>query len=365
MRGDGPWTEMNDRNTADLRREIAEKFQYATDTHGLSALHYGEAAWKLWTDALLYSLERDSFLEWLEELPAWDGASRLSHWLADVFEADEGPLTEWASRFIFEGAVARAFEPGIKLDEMPVLIGPQGIGKSSALRLALPPDHPGWFADGLNLAAFPKERAEALQGRVIVEVAEMAGSTRAELESLKSFLSRTDDGSVRLAYRRNPETLLRRCIIVGTTNDPNPLPNDPSGNRRFVPVVLIGGDVVNLIAYMGSNREQLWSEAVSLFMDEIHPRLPEDLKPAQAEATERARRRDELLEDAVDRWLLTSPVSFTIAEAAMGCGLVDPDRTVRLSMRDQRRIGSALTNAGCVKQRIRNEGERVTMWAKR
>ena len=133
-----------------------------------------------------------------------------------------------------------------------VLIGPQGIGKSSALRLALPPDHPGWFADGLNLAAFPKERAEALQGRVIVEVAEMAGSTRAELESLKSFLSRTDDGSVRLAYRRNPETLLRRCIIVGTTNDPNPLPNDPSGNRRFVPVVLSGGDVVNLIAYMGA-----------------------------------------------------------------------------------------------------------------
>ena len=97
-------------------------------------------------------------------------------------------------------------------------------------------------------------------------------------------------------------------------------------------------------------------------MDEIHPRLPEDLKPAQAEATERARRRDELLEDAVDRWLLTSPVSFTIAEAAMGCGLVDPDRTVRLSMRDQRRIGFALTNAGYVKQRIRNEGERVTMW---
>ena len=99
------------------------------------------------------------------------------------------------------------------------MIGAQGVGKSTALRCLLPPEHPEWFSDGLRLSADDKVRAEALQGRVIVEAAEMAGSTRAERESLKAFLSRTDDGSVRLAFRRNPETLLRRCVIAGTSNE--------------------------------------------------------------------------------------------------------------------------------------------------
>ena len=69
---------------------------------------------------------------------------------------------------------------------MPVLIGEQGIGKSALLRELLPPQYPEWFSDGLHLADYPKVRAEALLGRVIVEVSEMAGSTRAELQSLKS-----------------------------------------------------------------------------------------------------------------------------------------------------------------------------------
>ena len=257
MSRDGdPWQEMTDRSTADLRREIAERFQYSTTSRGPSQLHFGDASWKLWTDALLHRRECDPFKEWLDGLPTWDRLERARHWLSDVFEVEnEGnQLVSWASQFILLGAVTRSYEPGTKLDEMPVLIGPQGIGKSTALRLTLPPDMPELFADGLHLAGNPKERTEALQGRVIVECAEMAGSTRAELESLKAFLSRVDDGSVRLAYRHNPETMLRRCIIVGTTNAPEPLPNDPSGNRRFVPVVLTSGDVGRLRAYLDHNR---------------------------------------------------------------------------------------------------------------
>lgn len=276
----GPWAEMTDRNTANLRREIAERFQYSTDSRGTSPLHYGEASWKLWTDALLSCRESDPFRDWLDALPAWDGVGRVQQWIADVFDVEDAgnPLVSWAARFVFLGAVTRAYRPGAKLDEMPVFIGPQGIGKSTALRLALPPERPEWFADGLHLASGPKERAEALQGRVIVEVAEMAGSTRADLESLKSFLSRTDDGAVRLAYRHNPETMLRRCIIVGTTNAREPLPNDPSGNRRFVPVVLVRGDAGRAADYMRQNRSQLWAESVELHRSGARapPRQPED-----------------------------------------------------------------------------------------
>ena len=401
-RNGGPWIEMTDRSMADLRRKIAERFQYQTESRGPSPLHFGEALWKLWSDALLYRRECDPFRDWLDRLPTWDGLDRTRHWLSDVFEvANEGnPLVGWASQFVFLGSVTRAYEPGNKLDEMPVLIGPQGIGKSTALRCTLPLDRPEWFADGLHLAGSPKERAESLQGRVIVEAAEMAGSTRAELESLKAFLSRTDDGAVRLAYRRNPETMLRRCIIVGTTNAPDPLPNDPSGNRRFVPVMLgpakphcspscdfaprhppnveddgsalcpVCAAVVLASAawvrdYLDRNRAQLWAEAVWLYKRGVSARLPDELKTVQGEATERARRRDELLEDAVECWLAECHDGFTMAELARGIGLVHKDAAATtLSDRDTRRLGAVLRAQGVAKRRERRDGRLVTMWRK-
>ncbi len=317
------WREMNDRNTADLRRTIAERYQYRT-ARGPSPLDYGEQKWNLYLNALLYQREVDPFRQWLtaDARPAWDETGRLDNWLSDVFDIRGGntELMQWASRFIFLGCVCRTMTPGIKLDEMPVLIGPQGIGKSTALRLVLPPDMPDLFNDGLHLAADPRIRAEALQGRAIVEASEMAGSTRAEMESLKAFLSRTDDGGQRMAYRRNPEAMPRRCIIVGTSNNPECLPNDPSGNRRFVPVFLTGGDPAQVTGYLNDNREQLWSEARHLYQwrqedpeHAITAWLPDHLKTAQTDAAEQARRKDEVMENAIESALATwgdTPVSL-------------------------------------------------------
>ena len=384
----GDWREANDRTEAKLQETIAAKF---TTGEKNAPLCFGRETWARALNALLADREVDPFVEWLESLPAWDRTPRLDTWLATAFTTTpECPLTAWAGQFLFLGAATRAFEPGKKLDEMPVLIGPQGCGKSTALRLALPPDRPEWFADGLHLAADPKARAEALQGRVIVEAAEMAGSTRAELESLKSFLSRQDDGSIRLAYRRNPETMQRRCIIAGTANDAHCLPNDPTGNRRFVPIHvakrseltqceecgddrLHEGDcaacgneqplaVEALRRYLNKHREQLWAEAVKLYRLGVEARLPAHLAGAQAAATEEARRRDDLLEDAVAKWLETAPQSFTLADAATGCGLADPDRVTRLPMRDQRRLGAALRAEGYSSRREREGGQRLTLW---
>ena len=301
------WREMNDRVSADLRREIARKYSYQTH-RGSAPLNYGEQSWRLWLDSLLYLVEVDPFKKWLDGLEKWDMTKRLDCWLSDVFDIQGGntELTQWASRFIFLGCVWRTYEPGIKLDEMPVLIGLQGIGKSTALRLVLPPEMPELFNDGLHLAADPKFRAEALQGRAIVEASEMAGSTRAELESLKAFLSRTDDGGIRMAYRRNPEAMPRRCIIVGTSNNPECLPNDASGNRRFVPVNLSDGDPETLTKFMNGNRIQLWAEALYMWAVENRQAwLPRSLKVAQSKVTEIARRKDELLEHAIDIELAT------------------------------------------------------------
>ena len=111
-----------------------------------------------------------------------------------------------------------------------------------------------WFSDGLSFHDDQKAKAEALQGMVLVEASEMTGSTKAEVETIKRFLSRTND-SIRLTYRRDPSPLLRRCMIVGTTNDPRCLPNDASGNRRFLPVPCTAGDPARTRAYLDEHRE--------------------------------------------------------------------------------------------------------------
>ena len=363
--GGETWHEFTDRSTGKLRRRIGERFTYHTD-RGPRRLHYGRDTWKDCTDAIMYDHEIDPFLEWLNSLEKWDGTDRLDHW-RDVFVLDDTnnpELVAWASRFVFLGATWRAFKPGTKLDEMPVLVGQQGIGKSTALRLALPPDQPELFADGLHLAAGAKDRAEALQGRVIVEVAEMAGTNRAELESLKAFLSRVDDGTVRLAYRHNPESSPRRAVIVGTTNDETPLPNDPSGNRRFVVVRIVDGDVGELVDYLNGSRNQLWAEAVHRYRSAEQAWLPGDLKRAQTEANEGARRRDHLIEDAAEAWIEGRDV-FTMAEAVSGVGLVragEPLSTV--SQRDIKRVAACFTRLGFASGREWNKNTKrhTTKW---
>ena len=297
-------------------------------------------------------------------MPRWDREDRLGGWLEKVFTIDNpNGLVEWTSRFILLGAVTRAYKPGSKLDEMPVLIGRGGIGKSTALRYILPPEMPGLFSDGLHLAGTPQERAEALQGRVIVEASELAGVSRADLASLKAFLSRTDDGAVRLAFRRDPELMLRRAIIVGTSDVESPLPNDRN-LRRWAPIYLQGGNPAKLREYLDANREQLWAQAVHVYKDGAEARLPDALIKAQFTATSRARSRDLVVEDAVEVWTANQTQGFTMAECAEGIGLTDASKGSRLHMRDQHRLGAALDGQGYTRKRERVDGALKWIWNK-
>ena len=246
---DHGWQEITDRKDADLREIIADRFKFASKANRVRAW-FGAVSWADAVNALAYRVEVDPFVDWLVSLPEWDETPRLYGWLRKLFNVEEPEdrdsparrLVSWASQAILLGAVARAFVPGFKIDEMVVLIGPQGCGKSTAIQWLLPAaERDEWFNDGLHLADQRKEQAEALQGIVYCEASEMAGTNRAELEALKAFLSRTND-RVRLVWRRNPESMPRRAIIIGTTNDHHPLPNDPTGNRRFVPIVVQPGE---------------------------------------------------------------------------------------------------------------------------
>ena len=315
------WTNSDDMIRAALRERVSEEFLY-TAKEGPVPLTIGKDRFADLIEALLDSRRVDPFKAWLDNLPKWDGEKRLDCWLYGCFKIGDisSDLLRWASYSVLMGAVARTYEPGEKHDEMVILVGPQGLGKSTVWAWLLPPgDRRQWFSDALKFHADVKAQVEALQGRVIVEAAEMSGSTRAEVESIKAFLARQDDGAVRLTYRRDPIDLPRRCVIVGSTNDPRCLPNDPSGNRRFVPVPVAAGNPREIRKFMNQWREQLWAEALHRARVLKEPAwLPDELKVQQAILNERYRATDEIAEDAVQEYLLSHPDEVTIRQVAEG-----------------------------------------------
>ena len=145
---------------------------------------------------------------------------------------------------------------------MPILIGPGGIGKSTALSTLLPEAHRDrWFSDSFNFRAEDKVQIEALVGPVIIEVAEMRGALASDIGAMKALISRQFDRG-RMAYGRKVDVYPRRGVLVGTSDKLNALPNDEN-SRRFVPIAM-GQPVASLPALLASlveSRDQLWAEA--------------------------------------------------------------------------------------------------------
>ncbi len=170
--------------------------------------------------------------EFLNNLPKWDGIDRVDTLLIDYLGADDNRYVRAVTRKALCGAVCRVFNPGCKFDTMLVLNGPQGVGKSTLIaRLG-----GEWFSDSLSLNdTKDKTAAEKLQGYWILEIGELAGLRKAEVETLRSFLSRQND-IYRAAFGRRATPHPRQCVFVGTTNAESGYLRDITGNRRFWPV---------------------------------------------------------------------------------------------------------------------------------
>ena len=255
-------------------------------------------------NAYLHEHPSDPFLVWLKQLPEWDGVVRLPQLirrcgLIPTAETDEG-LLEWASASPFLAAVARAFEPGEKYDEMVVFLGDKGIGKSMFWRWALPKEHQSdWFSDHLDMRASEKDKIESTQGKVIVECAELTGMTRGDIETLKAWTARQDDNAVRGAYKHFAEKRPRRFIVGGSSNDLQALPFDPSGNRRLIPIELAGGSGWSVKEWWQENRNQVWAEALARYEEGMRLSCPDETWAALVEASEHHQSRDQEAEECV------------------------------------------------------------------
>jgi len=213
-------------------------------------------------DALALEFERYSFhpiREYLSDLE-WDSEPRVDNMLLDYFGAEDTIFVREAIRKTMVGAVARIFEPGIKFDLVLTLVGAQGTGKSTLIaKLGR-----GWSSDTF-MTVHGKEAFEQLQGAWLVEMAELAGLRKAEVESIKHFISKQED-MFRPAYARASETYPRQCVFFGTTNNKDFL-RDPSGNRRFIPVGINPKTAKKSVfsKEFDETIDQFWAEAVHLF----------------------------------------------------------------------------------------------------
>ena len=185
----------------------------------------------------------------------WDGVKRLDTLLVDYLGAKDTLYTRTVIRKSLTAAVARAMTPGCKFDYMPIFAGPQGLGKSTFLRLL----GKRWYSDSLQTFE-GKEASEMIQGVWINEVGELNGLSKSETNAVKQFLSRTED-IYREPYGRRTGIFPRRCVFFGTTND-NEFLRDRTGNRRFWPVD-VGLQPVTKSVFNQLENEvpQIWAEA--------------------------------------------------------------------------------------------------------
>lgn len=173
----------------------------------------------------------DPLVGFLDSL-VWDGKPRIATALNEYLGVEQ---SEWSARVMkhwLVGAVKRGYEPGCKFDEMLLLYGDQGAGKSTFISRFCPDSE--WFLE--NLARIDdKDALQVLRGKWIVVFDEMLAQKRNDMRELaKSFLvSRVD--TFRPSYGRRFENHKRRCCFASTTNEKYML-TDRSGNRRYLPV---------------------------------------------------------------------------------------------------------------------------------
>ena len=251
------WREWSDVNDAQLRLWFQTNF-------GL----YHE---KMLRDALQIHFDYhqvNPLTDLLDSL-VWDGKSRITNFLHDILGCDDTAYYREVSRLIFAGGIHRAYRPGCKFDDMIVLVGQQGGGKSTLVRWLNLDD--SYFREIKVIMG--KESCEVLRGVWIAEVAELMAMTRVkESEAVKAYITAQED-SYRPPYARYVQTIPRRCTFIGTTNNPLFL-SDRTGNRRFYPVACRanGYDILEREAEIREYISQCWAEALCLFRrDELPP----------------------------------------------------------------------------------------------
>jgi len=249
-----PWRKINHQNRYWSDKDDANISLYLEKLYGMPAAKLDTAIGVI-SEKTRFHPVRD-YLNTLQ----WDGEPRVETLFVEYMGAEDTPYVRAVTRKTITAAVARVMQPGVKFDYVLTIVGKQGLGKSSLIgKLGRQ-----WFSDSFTTIQ-GKEAFEQIQGVWIVEIAELAGLRKAEVEAIKHYISKRED-RYRVAYGKRVENFPRQCIFFASVNKKDFL-KDSSGNRRWWPLDVFNGKPEKNVFVDLTDTEinQVWAEAVTLY----------------------------------------------------------------------------------------------------
>lgn len=298
--------------------------------------------------------EFDSAQAWLA-LQQWDGVERIRRLMPDYFGSEDTPYAHEIGRYLMTAFAGRVIAPGCVADMAPVLVGPQGCGKTRGV-MALAPTPEQYVS--IDLTERDADLARTMRGRLVGEIDELRGLQSREMESIKAFISRKFETWVP-KYQEMSVTFPRRVVFIGTTNQEEFLA-DETGNRRWLPIHV---GVVN-VDRIRADCAQLWAEAAVVY-------LADGVAYQGAENLGVERHSDFVVSDAweesVAHWLNNkeggrSPRKLsgvTLRDVAVGALNFDERQ---MTHGTQLRIGKILRKLGLNKRVVRRYGSNCKVW---
>lgn len=202
--------------------------------------------------------------DWLDSLQ-WDGIPRLETMFHDYLGADDTPLTREMTKKWMVAAVKRIYQPGCKFDNVLILAGPQGGGKTTIMQ-KLCPD----FAPAANVSDISntKEVISVMNKSWIILFDELADLSKKDMNTVKTFLSKTSD-TVRLPYERQSGVFPRTCVFGGSTNENSFLRDYTTNYERRFWIIKCTYDFSHnkLHEYTDYVSYQIVAEAKTLYLD--------------------------------------------------------------------------------------------------
>lgn len=272
----------------------------------------------------------------------------LSDLSSRYFDTDK-PIYNIYLRNTLIAAVARAYEPGCKAEDVLILQGKQGIGKSTFFRDLASRD---WFDDSLGQVSDKDERLK-LHNTWFIEWAELETVfKRKDYAGIKAFLSCTTD-NLRPPYGRSVQEYKRPSIIVGSTNLDEFL-SDPTGNRRFwvIPVQ----QTIDT-AQLRSERDRIWAAAVSLYKSGVNWWLSEQDRQVSESYTNEHQISDVWQED-IAKYIVNLPTVTTV-DILDNCIQIEKGNRNR---GHDMRVANVLKQLGWTNKRIRHDGIPKRVW---
>ena len=322
-------------------------------------LNFAPVSREMMRDAVIFvALEAtfDSAQEWLNG-HVWDGVERIERFYSTHLGTEDTPYTRAVSLYHWTAHAGRILSPGCQVDMVPVLIGSQGSGKSSAIRALVPTEQ--YYVE-LSLSADDDDLARMVKGVLAAELPELRGLRGKEIDHIKAYITKREEEYIP-KYMEKKARYPRRVVFIGSTNQEEFLA-DETGNRRWLPVVVGRQD----IAAIERDRLQLWAEARERYRRD-------GILWKEAQELGRAQHADHMVHDPwepkIVAWLHTinsttdtAPVErnlFQSSEILYPVLDINPGRQTK---GDEMRLSAILKGLGYRRDRESIDGRQTRVW---